>query len=112
MPAGKVLPFQRLGFAKIFMPEHFFKLTFPGKMQGCQMVYYFQTKNPNLGKSWRILQWKILVYFMAIWSIFCPFCIFYGTLVYFVVIWYIFSVLVYCINKNLATLEKCTSWKS
>jgi hypothetical protein len=24
----------------------------------------FQTKNPNLGKFWRILQWKMLVYFM------------------------------------------------
>jgi hypothetical protein len=28
---------------------------------------YFQTKNSNLGKYWRSLQWKILVYFMAIW---------------------------------------------
>jgi hypothetical protein len=25
----------------------------------CQMVY-FQTKNPNLGKFWRVLQWKML----------------------------------------------------
>jgi hypothetical protein len=30
--------------------------------QGCQMVY-FQTKNPNLGKFWRALEWKPLVYF-------------------------------------------------
>jgi hypothetical protein len=29
--------------------------------QGCQMVC-FQTKNPNLGKFWRVLQWKILVF--------------------------------------------------
>jgi hypothetical protein len=36
--------------------------------QGCQMAY-FQTKNPYLGKFWRDLQWKFLVYFMAIWSI-------------------------------------------
>jgi hypothetical protein len=28
--------------------------------QGCQMVY-FQTKNPNLGKFWRALIWKMLV---------------------------------------------------
>jgi hypothetical protein len=28
----------------------------------------FQTKNPNLGKFWRVLQWKALVYFLAIWS--------------------------------------------
>jgi hypothetical protein len=51
----------------------------------------FQTKNPNLGKFWRGLQWKILVYFMAIWSILRPFDIFYGHLVHFVVIWYIFA---------------------
>jgi hypothetical protein len=59
--------------------------------QGCQMVC-FQTKNPNLGKFWRALDWKMLVYFMAIWK--C--CV---NLVY------IFSlVLVYCVKKNLATL--------
>jgi hypothetical protein len=50
----------------------------------------FQTKNPNLGKFCRVLQWKILVYFMTIWSILRPLEIFYGHLVYFVVIWYIF----------------------
>jgi hypothetical protein len=33
--------------------------------QGCQMVC-FQTKNYNLGKFWRALQWKMLVYFMII----------------------------------------------
>jgi hypothetical protein len=49
----------------------------------------FQTKNPNLGKFWGVLQWKILVYFMTIWSILRPLEIFYGHLVYFVVIWYI-----------------------
>jgi hypothetical protein len=57
--------------------------------QGCQMVC-FKTKNPNLGKFWRVLLWKILVYFMTIWSILLPLKIFYGHLVYFVVIWYIF----------------------
>jgi hypothetical protein len=36
--------------------------------QGCQMVY-FQTKNPNLGKFWRALELKMLVYFMTIWNI-------------------------------------------
>jgi hypothetical protein len=50
----------------------------------------FQTKNPNSGKFWRVLQWKMLVYFMSIWSILRPLEIFYGPLVYFVVIWYIF----------------------
>jgi hypothetical protein len=50
--------------------------------QGCQMVF-FQTKNPHLGKFWRVLQWKLLVYFMPIWYIL------YGHLPYFMAIWYI-----------------------
>jgi hypothetical protein len=44
-------------------------------VQGCQMVC-FQTKNPNLGKFWRALDWKKLIYFfghlgyfMEIWEI-------------------------------------------
>jgi hypothetical protein len=71
--------------------------------QGCQMVC-FQTKNPNFGKFGRVLQWKILVYFMTIWSILRPLEIFYGHLVYFAVIWYIFPVFAFCTKKNLATL--------
>jgi hypothetical protein len=39
--------------------------------------FCFQTKNTNLGKFWRVLQWKLLVYFVAIWK-------------HFMVIWYIF----------------------
>jgi hypothetical protein len=61
----------------------------------------FQTKNPNLGKFWRSLDWKMLIYFMAMWNI-------YRHLGYFTGIWDIlwpfgtfFSVLVYCVNKNL-----------
>jgi hypothetical protein len=70
---------------------------------------YFQTKNPNLGQFWGVLKWKMLLYFMSIWSILrlfgilCgylgyyvaiwdilwPFGIFCGNLVYFTVIWYI-----------------------
>jgi hypothetical protein len=50
-----------------------------------------QTKNPNLGKFWGVLQKKILVYFMTIWSILRLLEIFYGHLVYFIVIWYISS---------------------
>jgi hypothetical protein len=48
---------------------------------------YFQTKNPNLGKFWRVLQWKMeglaiedfgiiydhSLYFATIWYIFLPF---------------------------------------
>jgi hypothetical protein len=36
--------------------------------QGCQMAL-FQTKNPDLDKFWRVLQWKMLVYLMAIWYV-------------------------------------------
>jgi hypothetical protein len=58
-------------------PAHFI---FAGG-QGCQMVY-FHTK--NLVKTWRTLEWKMLVYFMAIWNILLQFDIFYVHLVYFV----------------------------
>jgi hypothetical protein len=57
--------------------------------QGCQMAY-FQTKNPDLGKFWRVLQSKMLVYFMAIWYILWSFGICCGNLVYFIEIWFIF----------------------
>jgi hypothetical protein len=43
----------------------------------------FQTKNPNLGKFWTVLQWKMIVYFMDTWSILRSFDVFYGHLVYF-----------------------------
>jgi hypothetical protein len=68
-----------------------------------QMVC-FQTKNPNLGKFWRVLLWKILVYFMTIWSTLRPKEIFYGHFVYFVVIWCIFPRFDILDQKNLATL--------
>jgi hypothetical protein len=45
--------------------------------RGCQMVY-LQTKNPNLGKFWSGLEWKMLVHFMTIWSILRLFGIIYG----------------------------------
>jgi hypothetical protein len=67
-----------------------FFLTSDSLHQGCQMVC-FQTKIPILGKFWRVLKWKILVYFMTIWSILLLLEIFYVHLVYFVVIWYNFS---------------------
>jgi hypothetical protein len=72
--------------------------------QSCQMVY-FQTKNPNLCKFWRVLNWKLLIYFIAIWNIYRHLgyfmTIWYAHLVF---IWYIFPVLVSCTMKNLATL--------
>jgi hypothetical protein len=51
------------------------KILFFIYLQGWQMVC-FQTKHPNLGKFWRVLLWKILVYFMTIWSILRPLEIF------------------------------------
>jgi hypothetical protein len=46
-------------------------------------------QNTNLGYFWRVLHWKVLVYFMSILSISCPFGIFHGRLVCFFAIWYI-----------------------
>jgi hypothetical protein len=74
--------------------------------QCCQIVH-FQNKNSNLGKFWKDLQLKMLVF---LWT----FCLLYGQMVYFMDIWYIlwslgtyiFPVLVYCTDKNLATLMK------
>jgi hypothetical protein len=69
------------------------KKIMPGPNQGCQMVC-FQTKNPKLGKNFGASDWKMLIYFMAIWNILWIFGIFYDHLVHFVFIWYIFPVLV------------------
>jgi hypothetical protein len=38
------------------------------RRQDCQMVS-FQTKNPNLGIFWRILELKMLLYILVIWNI-------------------------------------------
>jgi hypothetical protein len=32
-------------------------------------MVYFETKNPNLGKIWKALEWKSLFYCLAIWNI-------------------------------------------
>jgi hypothetical protein len=48
----------------------------------------FQTKNPNLCKFWRVLLWKILVYFMTIWTILGLLEIFLAHLVHFSPFWY------------------------
>jgi hypothetical protein len=44
-------------------------------------MVYFQTKNPNVGKFWRALEWKMLVDFMTIWNILWPFVKIYCRLV-------------------------------
>jgi hypothetical protein len=38
-------------------------------------MVYFPTKNPNLGKFWKVLQWTMMVFLG-------PFCLFYGQMVY------------------------------
>jgi hypothetical protein len=53
--------------------------------QGCQMVC-FQTKNPNLGKFWRALDWKMFIYLMSIWNILQRLGVVYDHLVHFVFI--------------------------
>jgi hypothetical protein len=50
--------------------------------QGCRMAY-FQTKITNLGKFWRVLQWKMLVSYSHFGIFVCNFGVFYGHLVYF-----------------------------
>jgi hypothetical protein len=72
--------------------------------QGCQMVC-FQTKNSDLGKFWRVVRCKTMVYFMDPGFILRSFVIFYGHLVKFVVIWYIFSHFGILYQENLATLH-------
>jgi hypothetical protein len=63
--------------------------------QGCQMVY-FQTKNPNLGKFCRALEWKMSVYFLAIGNILRPMGIVYGHWVILRLFGIFFTVLVHC----------------
>jgi hypothetical protein len=70
----------------------------------------FSNENPKLGKFWRVLQWKILAYFMSLWYILRLIGMFYCYLVYFMVIWYIFPVLVCCSKKNLSTLARSQTY--
>jgi hypothetical protein len=70
----------------------------------------FQTKNPNLGKFWRDLDWKRFMYFTTIWNILWRFGIFYDHWVHFVFIWYIFSSFGTMYQKNLAALLKYARW--
>jgi hypothetical protein len=54
-------------------------------------MVYLQTKNPNFGKFWRVIECKMLIYFMSIWNNLPTVGIFYDNLVHFVLIWYTFS---------------------
>jgi hypothetical protein len=68
------------------------RMFFPPVLSGVARVQIFKPKNPNLGKFWRVLQWKMFGYVMAIWPILQSFGIFCCHLVYFMVIWYIFHI--------------------
>jgi hypothetical protein len=66
---------------------------------------YFLTKNTNLGAFRRSLEWKMCVYFTAIWNILLLFGILHmWTYENFGLLGIFFPVLVYCTMKNLATL--------
>jgi hypothetical protein len=75
---------KKFAWAWIFTPIYI--------LQGCQMVCS-QTQNPNLGKLCKALDWKMFLYFMAIWNILRTFGILYDPLVQFVFIWYIFCIM-------------------
>jgi hypothetical protein len=76
--------------------------------QGCQMVY-FQTKYRSLGKFGRVLQWKMLVYFMVIWSILWPFGLVYGHFIYLMVILYMYFVVIWYIFPRFGILHQAKS---
>jgi hypothetical protein len=76
------------------------------ELDQCCQIFYFQTKNPDLGTFWRALEWKMLLYFVTFQDNLWPFgmygslvCIIYGSLVYFFQFWYVWT------KKNLATLN-------
>jgi hypothetical protein len=80
----------------------YLKKSWQGSKSRVARWYIFKTKIPiwvNLG----VLEWKMLVYSMAIGSILRPFSIFVVIyIVNFMVIWKFFLVLVCCTKKNLA----------
>jgi hypothetical protein len=76
------------------VPDPLFRFQSGREKQGCQMVY-LQTKNP----IWNALDWKMLIYFMAIWNILQTFVILCDHLVHFVFIWYILCQLgTFCVH--------------
>jgi hypothetical protein len=98
-PRGQLRPWgQRIGvkaeaknWPQILLFSHKVGATAHTEKQGCQMVS-FQTKNPILGKFWRVLDLKMLIYFLNICNILQVFGIFYDHLVHFVFIWNTISV--------------------
>jgi hypothetical protein len=59
-------------------------------------MVFFHNKNPNLGIFYRALEWKMPLYFIALWNYLWPFGTFYwqfgmfsSHLVYFSQFWYV-----------------------
>jgi hypothetical protein len=69
-------------------------------------MVHLLTKNPNLGKFWIVLKWKMLEYFMAIWSMLRPIGILYDLFGNLEAFGLFYPVLVYCITKNLAIVRQ------
>jgi hypothetical protein len=63
------------------MENHILKQRFPQRPTRSGLPDDFQTKNPNLGKFWRVLEWTGLVYSMANRNILRSFGTFNGLLV-------------------------------
>jgi hypothetical protein len=61
----------------------------------------FLNRNPHLDKFLRALDWKMLIYFMAIWNILRPFGKFYEHMALFELIWYNFFRLWYHVPRKI-----------
>jgi hypothetical protein len=85
-----LFPFWKIVPRKIWQPCSKRLLDIWSIGQGCQMVS-FQTNTSNVGKFWCALDWKMLIYLMAICNISRTLGIFYDHMVHFFLIWYIFS---------------------
>jgi hypothetical protein len=89
----------------VFLPSlNFGRKKFGPKLSsGLPDGLFSNKKIPIWENILRATDWKILLYFLAVWNISWTFGIFYYHLEHFVIIWYIFPVLVPGTKKNLAT---------
>jgi hypothetical protein len=66
--------------------------------------FLFKPKIPHLGKFWRALVWKMVIYFMALGNSLQTLGICHDHWVHFVFVWYIFHSFGKSYQKNLAAL--------
>jgi hypothetical protein len=71
--------------------RHLFSLHLNVNLKQGRQMAYFQTKNPNLGKFWRVFQWRMLVLFYGYLVFLSQFGILCDCLVCFKIIWHSFS---------------------